>query len=55
MNLLKLYKQYQFVFTELVKRDFKKKYKRSFLGAFYGAYHHFANHGPYYSWTITGR
>ena len=32
MNLLKLYKQYQFVFTELVKRDFKKKYKRSFLG-----------------------
>ena len=32
MNLLKLYKQYKFVFTELVKRDFKKKYKRSFLG-----------------------
>ena len=32
MNLIKLYKQYQFVFTELVKRDFKAKYKRSFLG-----------------------
>ncbi len=32
LNLLKLYKKYQFVFTELVKRDFKKKYKRSFLG-----------------------
>lgn len=32
MSLLKLYKKYQFVFTELVKRDFKKKYKRSFLG-----------------------
>lgn len=32
MNILRLYQQYQFVFTELVKRDFKKKYKRSFLG-----------------------
>ena len=32
MNLIKLYQQYQFVFIELVKRDFKKKYKRSFLG-----------------------
>lgn len=32
MTLLNLYKQYRFVFTELVKRDFKKKYKRSFLG-----------------------
>ena len=32
MKLFTLYKQYQFVFTELVKRDFKKKYKRSFLG-----------------------
>ena len=32
MNLINLYKQYKFVFTELVKRDFKKKYKRSFLG-----------------------
>ena len=32
MNLFNLYKQYQFVFTELVKRDFKKKYKRSVLG-----------------------
>ena len=32
MNLIKLYKQYKFVFTELVKRDFKQKYKRSFLG-----------------------
>ena len=26
MNLIKLYKQYKFVFTELVKRDFKQKY-----------------------------
>jgi len=32
MNLMQLYKQHRFVFTELVKRDFKKKYKRSFLG-----------------------
>ncbi len=32
MNLIKLYKQYEFVFIELVKRDFKAKYKRSFLG-----------------------
>ncbi len=32
MKLIKLYQQYQFVFIELVKRDFKKKYKRSFLG-----------------------
>lgn len=32
MNLIKLYKQHKFVFTELVKRDFKKKYKRSVLG-----------------------
>jgi len=32
MKLMKLYKQYKFVFTELVKRDFKKKYKRSVLG-----------------------
>lgn len=30
--LVKKYHQYQFVFTELVKRDFKAKYKRSFLG-----------------------
>lgn len=26
------FQKYQFVFTELVKRDFKKKYKRSILG-----------------------
>lgn len=32
INIIKLYKQYKFIFTELVKRDFKKKYKRSFLG-----------------------
>ena len=32
MNLIKLYKQHKFVFTELVKRDFKQKYKRSVLG-----------------------
>lgn len=32
MNIVKLYQQYKFVFTELVKRDFKKKYKRSVLG-----------------------
>lgn len=32
MNIIKLYKQHKFVFTELVKRDFKKKYKRSVLG-----------------------
>ncbi|MBE6396790.1 MAG: ABC transporter permease, partial [Lentisphaerae bacterium] len=25
-------KQYQFLFEELVKRDFKKKYKRTILG-----------------------
>jgi len=30
--LVKKYHQYQFVFAELVKRDFKAKYKRSFLG-----------------------
>lgn len=36
MKLFTLYKQYQFVFTELVKRDFKKKYKRSFLGVLAG-------------------
>ena len=28
----KKYKQYQFLFEELVKRDFKKKYKRTVLG-----------------------
>lgn len=32
MNLVQLIRKYRFVFTELVKRDFKKKYKRSFLG-----------------------
>lgn len=32
LNLLKRLKQYQFLFEELVKRDFKKKYKRTALG-----------------------
>lgn len=32
LNIVKFYKQHKFVFTELVKRDFKKKYKRSILG-----------------------
>lgn len=31
-TLINKYQQYQFVFIELVKRDFKKKYKRSILG-----------------------
>ena len=31
-NTLKKLKQYQFLFEELVKRDFKKKYKRTVLG-----------------------
>ncbi len=35
MKLGNLYKQYKFVFAELVKRDFKKKYKRSVLGVFW--------------------
>jgi ABC-type polysaccharide/polyol phosphate export permease len=35
MKLVSLYRQYKFVFTELVKRDFKKKYKRSVLGVFW--------------------
>ncbi len=30
--MLKKMKQYQFLFEELVKRDFKKKYKRTILG-----------------------
>lgn len=30
--LIKKYKQYEFVFSELVKRDFNKRYKRSVLG-----------------------
>lgn len=30
--MLKKYMQYQFLFEELVKRDFKKKYKRTVLG-----------------------
>ena len=30
--MLKKLSQYQFLFTELVKRDFKKKYKRTVLG-----------------------
>ena len=35
MNLVNIYKKNKFVFSELVKRDFKKKYKRSFLGVFW--------------------
>ncbi|MDR1961293.1 MAG: ABC transporter permease [Gracilibacteraceae bacterium] len=31
-RLAEKYKRYEFVFSELVNRDFKKKYKRSFLG-----------------------
>lgn len=31
-SMLKKYKRYQFLFEELVKRDFKKKYKRTVLG-----------------------
>lgn len=31
-SMLKKYMQYQFLFEELVKRDFKKKYKRTVLG-----------------------
>lgn len=31
-NLFQKLKQYQFLFEELVKRDFKKKYKRTVLG-----------------------
>lgn len=29
---LKKFQQYEFLFEELVKRDFKKKYKRTILG-----------------------
>ena len=32
MNTVKKLKQHQFLFEELVKRDFKKKYKRTVLG-----------------------
>ena len=32
MNVLQKLKEYQFLFEELVKRDFKKKYKRTILG-----------------------
>lgn len=32
MNFLKRVERYQFLFEELVKRDFKKKYKRTVLG-----------------------
>lgn len=31
-NLINKYKKYQFLFEELIKRDFKKKYKRAALG-----------------------
>ena len=29
---IKRFKEYGFLFSELVKRDFKKKYKRTYLG-----------------------
>ena len=32
LNSLKKFKEHQFLFTELVKRDFKKKYKRTYFG-----------------------
>ena len=32
LNFVKKIKEYQFLFSELVKRDFKKKYKDSYLG-----------------------
>lgn len=32
MKIIKIWKQYQFLFEELVKRDFTKKYKRTVLG-----------------------
>lgn len=32
MKILDRYRQYRFLFEELVKRDFKKKYKRTILG-----------------------
>ena len=35
LNLVNIYKKNKFVFSELVKRDFKKKYKRSVLGVFW--------------------
>ena len=31
-TILNRFKEHQFLFTELVKRDFKKKYKRTYLG-----------------------
>lgn len=31
-TVIRRFKQYGFLFSELVKRDFKKKYKRTFLG-----------------------
>jgi ABC-2 type transport system permease protein len=33
--MLKKFRQYQFLFEELVRRDFKKKYKRTVLGMFW--------------------
>ena len=33
MNIFQLIQRHQFLFEELVKRDFKKKYKRTVLGA----------------------
>lgn len=36
-KLLDLYSRHQFLFEELVKRDFKKKYKGTFLGVIWSA------------------
>lgn len=38
MSLLQKVNQYQFIFEELVKRDFKKKYKRTVLGMFWSIF-----------------
>ncbi len=35
MEILQKLKQHQFLFEELVKRDFTKKYKRTILGVFW--------------------
>ena len=32
LNLVQKFKEYRFLFSELVKRDFKKKYKSTYLG-----------------------
>ena len=37
MQLVQKAKQYRFLFSELVKRDFKQKYKRTVLGMVWSA------------------